>query len=135
MKTRMGYRQLLDEAEKHIVSLEAEEAIAKLGEENIRFIDLRDIREIEREGVIPGAFHCPRGMLEFWLDPESPYHKPVFSGKYSFIFYCAGGWRSILATRTAQIMGLTTVAHIRGGFLAWKEAGGPVADKIGHDVS
>lgn len=127
MKTGIGYKQLLDEAEKHIVSLEADEAIARIKESHIRFIDLRDIREIHREGVIPGAFHCPRGMLEFWLDPESPYYKSFFSGPYSFIFYCAGGWRSILATRTAQIMGLAPVAHIRGGFMAWKEAGGPVA--------
>lgn len=134
MKNGVGYRQMLDEAEKHIVSLEAGEAIARLGEDNVRFIDLRDIREIDRTGVIPGAFHCPRGMLEFWIDPESPYHKPVFAGPYTFIFYCAGGWRSVLATRTAQLMGLSPVAHIRGGLLAWKEAGGPVTDKAGQEI-
>ena len=80
----------------------------------------------EREGKIPGAFHCPRGMLEFWIDPESPYHKPQFAEDKRFVFFCAGGWRSALAAQTAQRMGLKPVAHIRGGFGAWKKAGGPV---------
>lgn len=134
MKNGMGYKQLLDEAAQHIVVLDASEAIARLGDEGVRFIDLRDIREIARAGAIPGAFHCPRGMLEFWIDPESPYHKPIFAGPYFFIFYCAGGWRSILAARTAQLMGLDPVAHIQGGFWAWKEAGGPVTDKTGEEA-
>lgn len=129
MNNGVGYKQLLDEAARHIDAMDADEAIARLGDDSVRFIDLRDIREIERAGAIPGAFHCPRGMLAFWVDPESPYHKPIFAGPYFFIFYCVGGWRSILATRTAQLMGLPRVAHIRGGFLAWKEAGGPVTDK------
>lgn len=90
------------------------------------FIDLRDPRELEREGRMPGAFHCPRGMLEFWVDPESPYHKPVFAEDKRFIFFCAGGWRSALAAQIAQRMGLQPVAHIRGGFGAWRKANGPV---------
>jgi rhodanese-related sulfurtransferase len=89
-------------------------------------VDLRDPREREREGVIPGAFAVTRGMLEFWIDPESPYHKPVFAEDKRFVFFCAGGWRSALAAQTAQHMGLQPVAHIEGGFKAWREAGGPV---------
>jgi rhodanese-related sulfurtransferase len=87
---------------------------------------LRDPREREREGVIPGAFSCTRGMLEFWIDPESPYHKPIFAEDKRFVFFCAGGMRSVLAAQTAQQMGLQPVAHIDGGFKAWREAGGPV---------
>ena len=87
---------------------------------------MRDPRELEREGKIPGAFHCPRGMLEFWIDPESPYFKEQFGEDRKFVFFCAGGWRSALATKTSQDMGLKPVAHIEGGFGAWKKAGGPV---------
>jgi len=97
-----------------------------LGREDVTFVDLRDFREIAREGRIPGAFSCPRGMLEFWIDPESPYAKPVFQEDRRFVFYCASGWRSALATRTAQEMGLAPVMHVEGGFTAWKAAGGPV---------
>jgi rhodanese-related sulfurtransferase len=75
---------------------------------------------------VPGAFHCPRGMLEFWIDPQSPYHKPVFAQDKKFVFFCAGGLRSALAAQTAQRMGLKPVAHIKGGFGAWKRLGGPV---------
>ena len=84
------------------------------------------MRELEREGLIPGAFHCPRGMLEFWIDPDSKYHKPVFATDKRFVFFCAAGQRSALAAQTAQCMGLAPVAHIAGGFGAWKAAGGPV---------
>ena len=89
-------------------------------------VDIRDIRELQREGKVPGAFHCPRGMLEFWMDPQSPYHKPIFADDKKFVFFCAGGLRSALAAQTAQYMGLKPVAHIKGGFGAWKKAGGPV---------
>ncbi|MCC6948206.1 MAG: rhodanese-like domain-containing protein, partial [Bradyrhizobiaceae bacterium] len=102
------------------------DAIAKHGDANVVFVDLRDPRELEREGMIPGAFHAPRGMLEFWIDPESPYHKPVFAQDKQYVFFCAGGLRSALAAQTAQRMGLKPVAHIEGGFKGWKEAGGPV---------
>src|SRR6478735_7537798 len=83
-------------------------------------------REREREGKIPGAFSCTRGMLEFWIDPASPYHKPVFAEDKKFVFFCAGGWRSALAAQTAQRMGLKPVAHIKGGFSEWKKSGAPV---------
>jgi len=126
MKAKVGYKQLLEEAGKNITTLMVEEARALFDEGKARFLDLRDIREIERDGYIPGSFHCPRGMLEFWVDPESPYHKPIFSEPHYFVFYCAGGWRSALATQTAQMMGLSPVAHIRGGFREWKKERAPV---------
>ncbi len=96
-----------------------------IGHPDVVFVDLRDPREMEREGNLPGAFACTRGMLEFWIDPESPYAKPIFLEPKRFVFFCAGGWRSALAAKTAQDMGLENVAHIEGGFGAWKKAGGP----------
>jgi rhodanese-related sulfurtransferase len=86
------------------------------------FVDLRDVRELQRSGKIPGAFSCPRGMLEFWIDPESPYHKDVFSQDKTFVFYCASAWRSALAGRVAIEMGLSPVVHLEGGFNAWSKA-------------
>ena len=121
-----GYKALLEEAEKDIKTLSVEEAKALSGSDDVVFIDLRDPRELEREGRMPNAFHCPRGMLEFWIDPESPYAKPVFQEDKQFVFFCAGGWRSALAAKTAKDMGLKPVAHIRGGFGAWKKEGGAV---------
>lgn len=121
-----GYKTLLDEASAKIETLPIQEAIALHGREDVVFVDLRDPRELEREGRMPGAVHCPRGMLEFWIDPESPYHKPVFAQDKSFVFFCAAGWRSALSAATAQDMGLKPVAHVEGGFTAWKNAGGPV---------
>jgi rhodanese-related sulfurtransferase len=127
MKTpRKGFKQMVDEAKPRIKTISLEEAKSRLGSDRVVFVDLRDVRELEREGMIPGAFHCPRGMLEFWIDPESPYHKPVFGEDKRFVFFCAGGMRSALAAATAKEMGLKPVAHIEGGFGAWREAGGPV---------
>jgi rhodanese-related sulfurtransferase len=120
-----GYKTLLNEAHAKIRTLPVAEALALHGRENVVFVDLRDPRELEREGRMPGAMHCPRGMLEFWIDPESPYHKPVFAQDKTFVFFCAAGWRSALSTATAQDMGLSPVAHVEGGFTAWKKAGGP----------
>ncbi len=118
-------RALVDAANQEIETVSAEEAIALRGNDNVVLVDLRDIRELAREGRIPGAFHCPRGMLEFWIDPASSYHKPIFTEDKRFIFFCAGGLRSALAAQTAQRMGLKPVAHIKGGYGAWKRAGGP----------
>lgn len=123
-----GYKALLEEANAAIETIPPEEAIALAGREDVVFVDLRDPRELDREGRMPGAVHCPRGMLEFWIDPESPYHKPVFAEEKRFVFFCAGGWRSALAAKAAAEMGLSPVAHVGGGFKAWKEAGGPVSD-------
>jgi rhodanese-related sulfurtransferase len=121
-----GYKALLAEADVSVKTLEVEDVQKLLGDENVVLVDLRDPRELEREGKMPGAFHCPRGMLEFWIDPESPYAKEQFQQNKQFVFFCAGGWRSALAAKTAQDMGLKPVAHMRGGFGAWKKAGAPV---------
>jgi rhodanese-related sulfurtransferase len=126
MPLKKGYKQLLAEANAQIETLSIDAAVALLGSPDVVFVDLRDPREIEREGKMPSAFACTRGMLEFWIDPESPYAKPVFAEPKRFVFFCAGGWRSALAAKTAQDMGLEQVAHIDGGFSAWKKSGAPV---------
>jgi len=122
---KKGYKQLLDEANAEIVAVEPAAAL-DLHASGAVFVDLRDPREREREGTIRGAFSCPRGMLEFWVDPESPYAKPIFAEPKRFVFFCASGWRSALATKTVQDMGMDNVSHLAGGFSAWKSAGGPV---------
>ncbi|MGB3866239.1 MAG: rhodanese-like domain-containing protein [Xanthobacteraceae bacterium] len=118
-----GIKKLLDEANAEIETMNVADAKAAVARGEAVFVDIRDPRELEREGKIPGAFCCTRGMLEFWIDPESPYAKPIFQENKKFIFHCAGGWRSALAARTAQEMGLTPVAHLGGGFGAWRDAG------------
>lgn len=121
-----GYKALCEAADREIETIPAEEAVKLAGRDDVVLVDIRDIRELAREGKVPGAVHAPRGMLEFWIDPASPYHKPVFAQDKKYVFFCAGGLRSALATQTAQRMGMKPVAHIRGGFGAWKKAGGPV---------
>ena len=123
---QVGYRALIEAAEREIETMSAMDAIAALGADDVVCVDLRDIRELQREGKIPGAFHAPRGMLEFWVDPDSPYYKDVFGQPKRFVFYCQSGWRSALATQIVQRMGLQRTCHIGGGFAAWKAAGGPV---------
>ncbi len=125
-KLKRGYKTLLDEAKREIVEIPAADAQRLVGNPDTVIVDLRDPRELEIEGRIPGSFHCPRGMLEFWIDPESPYFKPVFGEGKAYVFHCASGWRSALAAKTAQDMGLARVAHIEGGLKAWKAAGGPI---------
>ena len=117
---------LIAEAEREIETLDVADAIKLHGRDDVVFIDIRDVRELARDGRVPGAFHCPRGMLEFWVDPQSKYHKPVFAQDKRYVLFCAAGARSALATQTVQRMGLAPVAHIGGGFGAWKAAGGPV---------
>jgi rhodanese-related sulfurtransferase len=121
-----GYRDLMAEAESEIVHVEAAHAVELAMRDDVIFLDIRDVRELQREGRIPGSFHAPRGMLEFWVDPASPYHKPIFAEDKTFIVHCASGWRSMLATQTLQRMGLKPVLNLIGGFSAWKEAGGAV---------
>jgi rhodanese-related sulfurtransferase len=131
MPISKGYKALIDEAGAQIKTYSVEEAQAKLADPNVQFVDIRDLRELEREGIIPAAFHAPRGMIEFWIDPDSPYFKPVFGQQKEFILFCAAGWRSALTAKTVQDMGLTPVADIAGGFTAWKAAGAPTATKEG----
>ena len=126
---KKGYKALVDEAMAEIKTYTVAEALEKYQDPNVQFVDIRDPRELEREGIVPGAFSAPRGMLEFWVDPESPYYKPVFGENKEYIFFCAGGLRSALATKAMQDMGLEKVAHIEGGFGVWKAAGAPMSEK------
>jgi rhodanese-related sulfurtransferase len=130
MPLAKGYQQLLDEALAQVTTLPVGEARALHGRDDVVFVDVRDVRELEHEGVLPGAVHAPRGMLEFWVDPASPYHREVFAREgATYVLFCALGWRSALAAKTLQDMGLPRVAHLGGGFRAWREAGAPVAHK------
>jgi rhodanese-related sulfurtransferase len=129
MGLEIGYQALIAEALSKIETLNLEQATALLGDADTSFIDIRDIRELEREGMLPGALHAPRGMLEFWVDPESPYYKPLFGEGKRLVLYCASAWRSALATETLQRMGVPRVCHIAGGFTAWKAAQLPIVEK------
>jgi rhodanese-related sulfurtransferase len=119
-------KDLVAEANAEVEVIATEAAFDLVGCDDTVIVDLRDIRELQRSGKIPGAFSCPRGMLEFWIDPDSPYHKDVFNQDKKYVFYCASAWRSALSAKLAQEMGLKPVAHIEGGFGAWQKAGGPV---------
>ena len=118
MALTKGCKQLVQEANAKITTISSADAIGRLGDTNLVFVDIRDVRELEREGTIPGAFHAPRGMLEFWIDPDSPYYKEIFGSGKQFVFYCASAWRSALATATVQDMGLAPVTHLEGGYTA-----------------
>ena len=126
-----GVKALLTEANSLVETMSVEEAKQKVLDESSVFIDLRDIRELQRSGMIPGAFSCPRGMLEFWIDPDSPYHKPVFNQDKTYVFYCASAWRSALSAKAAMEMGLKPVVHLEGGFTEWAKQGGPVVPREG----
>ncbi len=132
MAITKGSQQLVAEASARVRGLSVDEArTLLLDTETVTFVDLRDPRELEREGMIPGAFHATRGMLEFWVDPDSPYYKQVFGEDRQFVLYCGSGWRSALAAATMLDMGFDhdKVAHLDGGFTAWKQSGAPVAEK------
>jgi len=119
----VGYQALLDEANAQVQLVTSNALAEELGDEDLILIDLRDIRELEREGHLPGAIHTPRGMLEFWIDPNSPYARPIFQEDKRFVFYCRSGWRSALATAVAMRLGLQRTSHLEGGFSAWKDSG------------
>ena len=126
IEIKTSVKEMVDEANTEIETLPVEDAIAVHAADDVVVVDLRDVRELTHDGKIPGCFHMPRGMLEFWIDPGSPYFKELFHADKRFIFYCSRGWRSALAARTAQRMGLERVCHIDGGFEAWRTAGGPI---------
>ena len=133
MALKKSSKQLVSEALEKIETLSLEETKALVGKSDVQFVDIRDVREFNKEGTIPGAIHAPRGMLEFWVDPDSPYFKPVFAEDKKFILFCRSSWRSALAAATLKEMGLNNVAHISGGYGAWVESGGetvPVKKKI-----
>lgn len=117
--------QMVQDARQRIEEIDAATLIARHGDPDLVIVDIRDPRERARTGFIPGAFHAPRGMLEFWVDPKSPYFKPIFGEDKTFVFHCASGWRSALSTATLQDMGFKA-AHLKDGFTSWVEAGGPV---------
>jgi rhodanese-related sulfurtransferase len=119
-------KAMVETARAQITEIAATDMLAKAKDPNVVMVDIRDPRELDREGRVPGAFHAPRGMLEFWIDPTSPYYKPIFGEDKQFVFFCAGGMRSVLAAKVAQDMGLKPVAHMIGGFGAWKAAGGAI---------
>ena len=133
MPITKGFRALVDEAMAQVTTYSVDEVRARLNQPGVQIVDIRDPRELEREGTVPGALLAPRGMLEFWVDPESPYFKPVFADESKeFILFCGAGWRSALATKTLMDMGMTNVAHIDGGFAAWKKAFAPMVTLEQH---
>ena len=125
-----GIKELCAEAETVVETWTVDEARNHLEDEDVVFVDIRDIRELWREGAIPGAVHAPRGMLEFWVDPESPYARDVFQSGKRFMFFCAGGLRSALAAKSVQEMGLSPVCHMAGGYSAWKKTDYPTEVKV-----
>lgn len=130
MALTKGYKALLAEAEAKATTLTVEEAAARLEDETIVFLDIRDVRELDREGMIPGARHAPRGMLEFWAAPDSPYYKEWLADPdKTYVLYCQSAWRSALAVADLMHMGAKNIAHIEGGFGAWKKAGKPIAER------
>ena len=129
MALKQSVSQLVAAAEARIERLTPEQARALLDDPNVRFVDIRDVRELKREGTVPGALHAPRGMLEFWVDPDSPYHKPDFASGQRFVLFCALGHRSVLATAQLMDMGFGPVCDIEGGFNAWRDATGPTEQK------
>jgi len=133
MPITKGFRALVDEAMAQVTTYSVDEVRARLHDPKVQIVDIRDVRELEREGTLPGALLAPRGMLEFWVDPDSPYFKPVFADEdKEFILFCGAGWRSALATKTLQDMGMRNVAHIDGGFGAWKKAFSPMVTLEQH---
>ena len=124
-KLKMGVMQMVEAARAEIEEVEASDAIKEAGDPDCLVIDIRDIRERKRDGYIPDSFHCPRGMIEFWVDPDSPYFKEIFDEKKRFLFHCAADWRSALTVQTVTRMGMENTAHIKGGLKGWREAGGP----------
>ena len=126
MPVTRGIKVLKAEAEAEIENMPAGEALKLRDDPGVRLVDIRDVRELTRDGVVPGALHAPRDLLEFWVDPDSPYHKAEFATGQKFVLFCAAGGRSALAAKRLQDMGFGPVAHVVGGFRAWKQAGGPV---------
>ncbi len=125
MPITKGYQQLVKEAMDEVKTYSVPEALAKLQDAKVQIVDIRDVRELS-EGTVVGAYHAPRGMLEFWVDPASPYHKPLFADESKeFILFCGAGWRSALATKALQDMGMTNVAHIDGGYAEWIKQNAP----------
>ena len=126
MPITKGYRALVDEAMAQVKTYSVAQVRARSADPTLQIVDIRDVRELQAEGTVPGSYHAPRCMLEFWVDPDSPYHKKIFADEgMEFVLFCGAGWRSALAAKTLQDMGMTNVAHIDGGFTEWVRQGGP----------
>jgi len=134
MPISKGSAALVAEASAQITTYAVEQVLERLNTDaRLQLVDIRDVRELEREGTAPGAVHAPRGMLEFWVDPASPYFKPVFGDdSKEFVLFCGAGWRSALATKALQDMGMNNVAHIDGGFTEWLKQGAPTETLEAH---
>lgn len=128
MPLTISAAQMVAKARARIEEIETEVGVRMINDPKVQIVDLRDPRERDRTGYIPGSFHCPRGMLEFWVDPESPYFKEVFAQDKKFVFHCASGWRSAISVATLQDMGFDA-AHLKDGFSGWEKAGGPIERK------
>jgi len=124
-KLKTPVSALVAQARSAIEEIETADAIKLVGNDRVQIVDLRDIRERQRSGFIPGSFHCPRGMAEFWVDPDSPYFKEIFASDKKFVFHCASGWRSALTVQTLNNMGFDA-AHIKDGFIDWEKSEGPI---------
>ena len=132
IKLKKGIKDLVAEAEEVITTISTEDAIKRHadGDTSTVFVDIRDVRELERDGMVPGAVHVPRGMVEFWFDPESPYHKEHLTEEdKTYVLYCAAAWRSALSCKTLHDMGFPNAVHFADGLKGWKDAGGPVGEK------
>ena len=133
MPITKGFRALVDEAMAQVTTYNVDQVRQRLDDPALQLVDIRDARELEREGTLPGAINAPRGMLEFWVDPDSPYYKPVFGDEdRQYVLFCGAGWRSALAAKALQDMGMTNVAHIDGGFTEWAKQGAPVESYEAH---
>ena len=117
---------MVAEAQAMIPRVSPEEAAAMQASGEAVLVDIRDVRELAKTGKIADAVHAPRGMIEFWADPQSPYHKEIFDTDQKLILVCASGWRSALAAKTLIEMGMDNVHDLEGGFSAWAKSGQPV---------
>ena len=130
MKLKKGIKHLVEEAMAEIETMSTEEAIKRYRDDDVLLVDIREVRELEADGMVPAAVHAPRGMIEFWVDPDSSYHKEVFNQpNKTFVLYCRSSWRSALATKALKDMGMDNVCHFAGGFMAWKVANGPIVER------
>lgn len=123
-------KEMVKAAKAEIKHISVAEATARMNDDDFQLVDIRDVRELDRDGRVPGAFHAPRGMLEFWISPDSPYFKEFFADESkTYVFFCAAAARSSLAVKTLQDMGMENIAEMDGGFAGWREAGGPIEKK------
>lgn len=126
----MGIMDLAEQALTEVDRITCDEAVARVDDDTLVFVDVRDIREVEQSDTIEGSHHAPRGMIEFWFDPQSPYHREMYADlDKTYVLFCNGDPRSALSAKSLQDMGVSNVAQLAGGMPAWREAGGPTVEK------